>query len=58
MIRERGEKMKKVLLEMIIVFFVFFTGAASIIMVDNICLEVTGDGGKLVLDVDNWGLFQ
>lgn len=58
MIRERGEKMKKVLLEMIIVFFVFFTGAASIIMVDNICLEATGDGGKLVLDVDNWGLFQ
>lgn len=50
--------MKKVLLEMIIVFFVFFTGAASIIMVDNICLEATGDGGKLVLDVDNWGLFQ
>lgn len=50
--------MKKIIVHMIIVFFVFLIGAASIIMIDNICLETTGKGGKLVFDVENSGLFQ
>ncbi len=50
--------MKKVFLKMLIVFFVFFVGTVSILALDNICLETTGEGGKLVLDVDNWTPFQ
>lgn len=50
--------MKRTFLKVIIVFFVFFAGTASILALDNICLETTGEGGKLVLDVDNWTYFQ
>lgn len=50
--------MKHRILEMILVFIVFFTGTACIIMLDNICLETAGEGGKLVLDVEKWGIFQ
>ena len=50
--------MKRTLLEMIIVFFLFLAGTAGVLMVDTVCLETTGQGGKLVLDVDNWGGFQ
>lgn len=43
---------------MIIIFMTFFIGTGSIMFLDNICLETTGEGGKLVLDVDNWGAFH
>lgn len=45
--------MKKILLRMILIFLLFFVGTCSIIVLDSICLETTGSGGKLVLDVDN-----
>lgn len=50
--------MKKILFEMMMIFFVFLIGTANIIMLDNICFETTGQGGKLVLDVENCTLFQ
>ena len=50
--------MKRTLLEMIIVFFLFLAGTAGVLMVDIACFETTGQGGKLVLDVDKWGGFQ
>lgn len=46
------KSMKNILIEMIIVFIVFFMGTAGIIAVDDICIKTTGEGGKLVLDVD------
>ncbi len=50
--------MKKTIIEMVIIFIVFFTGTATLLMVDGICAETTGAGGKLVLDVDNHRFFQ
>ncbi len=47
------QPMKKTFLKAIVIFLVFFIGACSIIALDTICLETTGEGGKLVLDVAN-----
>lgn len=51
-------EMKKMLLKAFLVFLVFFIGTAAIITLDQICRETTGCGGKLVLDIDNFALFQ
>ena len=45
--------MKKTFFKAILIFIVFFIGACSIIALDTSCLETTGDGGKLGLDVAN-----
>lgn len=50
--------MRRTLLEMIIVFFLFRAGTAGVLMVDTVCLQTTDQGGKLVLDVDKWVGFQ
>ena len=36
--------MGKMLIKFIVVFMVFFTGTGSIIMLDNVCQETTGEG--------------
>ena len=41
--------MKKTIVEMLLVFVIFFMGAAGVLILDNICMETTGAGGKLVL---------
>lgn len=50
--------MKKGFMRFMIVFLLFFSGACSIVYVDEICLETTGEGGNLVLDIDNFSLFH
>lgn len=50
--------MRKTIIEMIMIFVLFFAGTAGLIMVDNICLESTGAGGKLVLDIDKQRVFK
>lgn len=45
--------MKEYILRLVSLFIVFFLGVTSLIYVDNICCETTGEGGKLVLDIDN-----
>ena len=50
--------MKRTLMKAAAVFLVFFTGMGCLIMVDTICLETTGEGGKFVLDIDNLPVFQ
>ena len=50
--------MKKGISKLIVIFLIFVMGTTAIIMIDNICKETTGDGGKLVLDVEKLGLFN
>ena len=50
--------MKKTLLRAALLFVLFFAGTCCLIALDTICAETTGQGGKFVLDVDNWGLFH
>lgn len=50
--------MKGTFLKALVVFLVFFVGMGGLIMVDTICLETTGEGGKFVLDVANLPVFQ
>ncbi len=50
--------MKKRILKAVIVFMILFTGTAMILMLDNICLQTTGYGGKLLFDVEKQGLFE
>lgn len=50
--------MKDILLKCVILFIVFFTGAAGILMLDDICKERTGEGGNLVFDIDNMNDFK
>lgn len=45
--------MKKLIYMAIIVFLIFFIGTAGVITVDNICCEMTGEGGKLSFNIDN-----
>lgn len=42
----------KLFLMWIIVFFLFFAGTGAVLFVDNVCLETTGQGGKLALEVE------
>ena len=50
--------MKKTIIKMIIVSIVFFIGTVSIISLDNICLETTGQGGHLVSPAGDRGMYQ
>jgi len=50
--------MKKTLLKAVLILMVFFMGTWCLVMVDTICLETTGEGGKLVLDIANLPVFQ
>ncbi len=50
--------MGKKLIKFIVVFTVFFAGTGSLIMLDNICRETTGEGGKLVLNIEKLGIFN
>ena len=45
--------MKNTIVELLLVFVIFFMGTAGVLILDNICMETTGAGGKLVLHVDN-----
>lgn len=50
--------MKKTLLHAALIFLLFFAGTCGIVALDTICMETTGLGGKFVLHVENWGIFQ
>lgn len=50
--------MKKKLLRLMLIFIIAFIGTSCIMFLDNICMETTGEGGKLVLDVENWTVFH
>ena len=50
--------MKSDIVKLIVIFIIFALGTTAIIMIDNICKETTGDGGKLVLDVEKISLFN
>ena len=50
--------MKRTFLKALAVFLVFLTGTGCLVMVDTICHETTGEGGKLVLDIANLPVFQ
>lgn len=50
--------MKKSIMELIVVFLIFFVGMGSVLYVDEICFETTGEGGNLVLDIDNLRIFH
>ena len=50
--------MRRTLLKLMIIFIVFFTGTGCLMMLDNICRETTGEGGKLVLNVEKLGVFN
>lgn len=50
--------MKKMIMNAAVISLLFFTGTCLMVAVDTICLETTGYGGKLVLDVEKTGLFN
>ncbi len=50
--------MKKTFIKAAVIFTVFFTGAACVLYLDNMCAETTGAGGKLVLNIENQGAFR
>ena len=50
--------MGRKLMKFIVVFMVFFAGTGSLIMLDNVCQETTGEGGKLVLNIEKLGIFN
>jgi len=50
--------MRSTLLKFLLVFIVFFIGTGSLMMLDNICMETSGEGGKLVLNVEKLGIFN
>ncbi|HIT99526.1 MAG: hypothetical protein ACLU5E_03265 [Anaerovoracaceae bacterium] len=45
--------MKHTILKVLIVFMIFFAGTAGILFLDDLCLQTTGHGGNLVLNVEN-----
>lgn len=53
----RNKKVNK-MVRLVVVFMIFFIGTCSIVAVDTICKETTGQGGKLVFDVEKIGLFN
>lgn len=57
-LKERRMPVKKTALKAAAIFALFFIGTCSLLMLDTICAETTGEGGKLVLDVDKWPVFQ
>lgn len=50
--------MKNTIFKAIAVFMIFFLGTCGLIAVDTICNGYTGEGGKLVLDVENMHFFN
>lgn len=50
--------MKNGLIEFIIVMLLFFAGTGSLLFIDGICFETTGEGGNLVLDIDKLNIFH
>lgn len=50
--------MRNILFKSMIICLIFFIGSYCIITLDSICMESTGCGGKLVLDVEKIGLFN
>lgn len=50
--------MKKRILKFLIIFMIFFAGAGSILFLDEMCRETTGEGGNLVLDIDKLKFFH
>lgn len=50
--------MKNIMIKAVAVFMVFFIGMCSLVVVDNICLETTRYGGKLLFNVEKIGLFN
>lgn len=50
--------MKRTFLKAMMVFLVFFIGTGCLVMVDYVCRETTGEGGKFVLDIANLPVFQ
>lgn len=44
--------MKEMMIKMIVVFIVFFIGTGCLLFLDNLCLETTGSGGNLVLNIE------
>ena len=50
--------MKNCVAKALAIFVIFFIGTYSLGIVDNICLETTGRGGKLVFNVEKLGLFN
>lgn len=50
--------MKETLLRCMSLFIIFYMAATCLMYVDNICYETTGEGGKLVLDIDNLTFFH
>lgn len=50
--------MKKMIIKVIAITTLFFIGTCMMTALDTICLETTGYGGKLVLDVEKTGLFN
>ncbi|HIU25603.1 MAG TPA: hypothetical protein IAC50_03830 [Candidatus Copromorpha excrementigallinarum] len=45
--------MKKTAVKALIIFIIFFTGASCLLYLDSMCAETTGEGGKLVLNIEN-----
>jgi len=50
--------MKNMLIKTAAMFIVFFVGTAALLTVDRVCEETAEMGGKLVLDVEKWGVFE
>ncbi len=50
--------MKNCILKATVIFVIFFIGTYSLGVVDSICLETTGHGGKLVFNVEKLSLFN
>jgi len=56
--KKAKKKMGKKLIKLFLVFMLFFVGTCCISAIDTICKESTGQGGKLVFDVEKIGLFN
>lgn len=50
--------MRSNILRLMMVFLLFLTGTGSILYIDEVCCETTGEGGNLVLDIDNLYFFH
>lgn len=50
--------MRKRIIEIAIIFIIFFIFTCCIVAIDTICKETTGHGGKLVFDVEKNSFFN
>ena len=53
----RKNKLKSAL-KILVIFMIFFVGTCCLTAIDTICKETTGEGGKLVFDVEKVGIFN